>query len=125
MDTLIQLLPRLRQSEPVSFIVSASLDLSKARSQRPDPEDDLSHHVLFCNAADGGIPRIYRYAPVVSHDEEPFFRHLIGQVDIAVAEGQVCYVGFVQFFMIDIDCAVLVDVNPVAGLWNDQVKLKR
>ena len=54
--------------------------------QGPDPKDQLSDDLLFGNAAHAGAPGIHGCAPVVTHNEDPVFRDLVGKFDITVTQ---------------------------------------
>ena len=54
--------------------------------QRPHAKGNLSDDLLFCNTPYSCIAGIYGYAPVVSHNEELGFRHLIRERNITVTQ---------------------------------------
>ena len=92
---------------------SSSLSHNTQPVQRPDTEDDFSHDLLLGHTAHGSISRIHRRGAVVAHDKDLAVRHLIGQLNIAVAQGLFNKVWLVQHCAVDIHGTVPVNVHPV------------
>ena len=102
-------------------VLFVSMDRSES-VERPDGEDDFPYDLFVRHAADGGVPGIDGNGPVVPHHEDPGIRYLVRQLDVAFAEGFFCLeIGFVDDFVIDIDVAFLVDVDPVARIGDDSL----
>ena len=63
--------------------------------QRPGAEDELAHDLLFGHATDRRAARINRHRAVVAHHEDAVFRHLVWQLDVALAKRLVGHVWLV------------------------------
>ena len=83
--------------------------------QRPDPENDLSHDLIRRHAAHSRAARVDRDVPVVTHQEIPLVRHLIGQRDRRLAIRMRRQIGLVEDVSVDGNDSIRVDVDPVRG----------
>ena len=57
------------------------------RVQGPDPEHDLSNDLLISHAAHRRVTAVHGGGPVVPHHKVAAVRHLVGQLNVAAAEG--------------------------------------
>ena len=83
--------------------------------QRPDPENDPSHDLIRRHAAHSRAARVDRDVPVVTHQEIPLVRHLIGQRDRRLAIRMRRQIGLVEDVSVDGNDSICVDVDPVRG----------
>ena len=88
--------------------------------QGPYAEYDLSDDLFFGYAADGGVSGVDGYGSVVTHDKDFSVGYLVGKVDVTFTEGfAVCQIGLVKHLLVDVDIAVVVDVDPLAAGGDD------
>ena len=83
-----------------------------------NPEYNFSNNLFLRHTANLRMPGIHRGRTVVAHAEVPVVRHLVGQLQIAVAKGFFLQVGLVQQLAVHIDVSFLIDIHPLARTGN-------
>lgn len=80
----------------------------------------MADDLLLVDAADGGVAGVNGDFAVVAHDEDLAVGHLEGKLDVGLAVGlRFSQVGLVDHFLVDVDVALLVDVDPFPAARND------
>ena len=87
--------------------------------ERPDAVHYFADDLFFRDTSDRGVPRIDRYRPVVSHDEDLALGYLVRKLDVRLAVGFLFQVRLFDFHVVDVNVAGIVDVHPVARVRDD------
>ena len=97
------------------------MDLREA-GQGPYPQKNLAYDLTFFHTADHTAAAVNGGGPMVTQDEIPVFRHLIGEPDVAFAHGQRVHIGLVQHLAVYRDHAVHVHIDHITGLPDDALE---
>ena len=94
--------------------ITSSLFQRSKSGQGPDPKNNLSHNLFLRHTAYRCVSGVYRRSSVVPPDRITIVRHLIGQLNIAVAQGLLFQIGFLQQLAVYVYISLFVDIHPLA-----------
>ena len=88
-------------------------------AQRPYSERYTPDDLLGGNAANRGTSGVDGHIPVITEDEDPLLRHLVRKVDVRLAVGFLVQIRLIDQFLVYVDVAVQVDIDPLTGSGDD------